>query len=164
MHRRLASAAGLCGHGAGTPCQLPGTLPGTATQGPQAAGQGGARVFTSWLHFVVAFLCSGFLMQWLSYAAALALHIEHNIRPPLAQVPGLVDQLAELSGKGCRVGRLLELLVAVAMDQLAKHPHYEQLLQTMLARVQMGELEVGLLTAGQRHHRALPCAARQCEA
>ncbi|PRW61623.1 hypothetical protein C2E21_0211 [Chlorella sorokiniana] len=66
-----------------------------------------------------------------------------NAMPPkafkqLTKVPGLVDQLAELSDKGCRVGRLLELLVAVAMDQLPKHPHYEQLLQSMMARVQLG--------------------------
>lgn len=55
------------------------------------------------------------------------------------QAPGLVDQLAELSSKGCRIVRLLELLVAAAMDQLPKHPQFEQLLQSLVARVQMGE-------------------------
>jgi hypothetical protein len=56
-----------------------------------------------------------------------------------AQVTGLVDQLAALSEKGCRIDRLLALLVRAAMSHLAAHPHYEQLLQAMLSRVQMGE-------------------------
>ncbi|KAL4421861.1 hypothetical protein ABPG77_001343 [Micractinium sp. CCAP 211/92] len=56
----------------------------------------------------------------------------------LAKVSGLVDQLAALSDKGCRIDRLLALLVREAMAELPARPHYEQLLQALLARVQMG--------------------------
>lgn len=58
--------------------------------------------------------------------------------PPTLQVSGLVDQLAALSDRGCRVDRLLGMLCRAAMAQLPARPHYEQLLQALLARVQMG--------------------------
>lgn len=59
--------------------------------------------------------------------------------PAPEQVPGLVDNLATLSHKGARIGRLLALLGAAAAALLPAHPQYEPLLQSLLTRVQMGE-------------------------
>lgn len=80
--------------------------------------------------------------------------------PTPLQVPGLVDQLAELSAKGCNIERLLELLVAAAFRLLAQHPHYEQLLQAMLARVQMGAR--GRAGAACRRRAGCQQCARGC--
>ena len=50
-----------------------------------------------------------------------------------------MEHLAALSDKGCRIQPLLCLLARAAAAQLPSHPHYEQLLQGLLARVEMGE-------------------------
>ena len=57
----------------------------------------------------------------------------------MLQVPGLVDQLAALSARGCRIQRLLTLMASAAAALLPEHPHYEELLQALLARVHVGE-------------------------
>lgn len=57
----------------------------------------------------------------------------------LAKVTGLVDQLASLGEKGGRIEGLLGMLARSAMSLLSAHPHYEHLMQGILARVPMGE-------------------------
>jgi len=53
-----------------------------------------------------------------------------------------VEQLEALTDKGCRVERLLCLLVRSATTLLAANPHYGQLLQGLLTHVQMGKFRV----------------------
>lgn len=73
------------------------------------------------------------------------------------QAAGVVDELAALSEKGCRIERLLVLLVRAAVQLLPTQPHYEQLLQTMLTNVQMGEYVVKqqLLASPPGRHKSL---------
>ncbi|KAL4423978.1 hypothetical protein ABPG75_001279 [Micractinium tetrahymenae] len=96
---------------------------------------------------------AGLLSSVVMLLAHLANTQEHPAELPekafkhLAKVSGLVDQLAALSGKGCRIDRLLRLLARAAMAQLPARPHYDQLLQALLARVQMGDAARALADA-----------------